>query len=409
MKRLNSAMSPSVSPGYETGRNRKRVLAAIGSRANYSSLKSAIDAISKHNQLELEIVAYSTAVLDRYGDVSSIIELDGYKVNYRLMTHVDGENLLTMAKSSGLAMADLAQVYQASRPDYVLVVGDRYEVLPAAMAAAYMNIRVAHTMGGELTGTIDESVRHAITKLSHLHFPATEKAAARLMSMGEDPAHVYQVGCPRLDLAARIVNRTSMREELAVDEGVGANIDLNKPFILVSQHPVTTEFDSASEQMNATLQAVSMSGLPAIVLWPNSDAGGASISSAIRKAREKNLYPSFRFVKNLKPEKYMSLMARTSCLVGNSSSGIREGGFLGTPVVNVGSRQTDRETGENVSNVQPIIGDILAGIEFAISHGRFEPNTLYGDGTAGLAIASALASAPEPPLQKRFFEKHQQQ
>ena len=381
---------------------KRRILAAIGSRANYGSLKSALREIQAHEDLQLEIVAYSSALLDRFGDVASLIERDGFNIDYKSFSHVEGETPLTMARSSGLSMIDLAQVYDQSRPDYVLLVGDRYEVLPAAISAAYMNIRVAHVMGGELTGTIDESVRHAISKLSHKHFPATEHASKILRVMGEDPEHIHWVGCPRVDLAAEILARGETGHEIDLFEGVGAEIDLSKDFILVLQHPVTTEYALSGTQMDSTLEAVSKTGFPAVVMWPNSDAGGAEMSTSIRVAREKGFYSKFRFVKNLPPEKYMSLMNKTICLVGNSSSAIREGSFMGTPAVSVGTRQSSRELGPNVLEVSNEAGDIFKGISKMIEKPRPDQSYIYGTGKAGASIANILATSSLPPIQKKF-------
>ncbi len=382
----------------------KKILVAIGSRANYSSLKSAMMAISEHPELELEVVAYSSALLDRFGLVAKQIRQDGLPVTYEAHSHVEGELPATMSQSAGLALMQLSQVISSSSPDYVLIVGDRYEVLPVAMSASYMNVRVAHTMGGELTGTIDESIRHAISKLSHLHFPATIGSAERLKRMGENPDFIHVVGCPRLDLAIRC--EALEEEDLAssVSEGVGAEVDISKPFVLVSQHPVTTEYDQARFQIEQTLQAVADTSLPAIVLWPNSDAGGAAMSAVIRGRRERNPETPLRFVKNLPAEVYMSLMARTLCLVGNSSSGLREGAFLGTPVVNVGSRQNRREVGDNVIHANHAYADIRLGIEESVRRGRYARSLIYGSGDAGRRIANILAEGDLPPLQKEFFE-----
>ena len=381
----------------------RKILAAIGSRANYSSLKSAMVAINEHPQLELQVVAYSSALLDRFGLVARQIRQDGLPLTHEVHTHVEGESPGTMAQSAGLVLMQLSQVLAKSSPDYVLVVGDRYEVLPAAMSASYMNVRVAHTMGGELTGTIDESIRHAVSKLSHLHFPATGEAAERLRGMGENPDHIHLVGCPRLDLAAECMAYGDEDLANSIANGVGKTVDITKPFVLVSQHPVTTEYDQARFQIGQTLEAVAGTLLPAIVLWPNSDAGGAAMSAVIRAWREKNPDAPFRFVKNLPAELYMSLMARTVCLVGNSSSGLREGSFLGTPVVDVGSRQNRRETGSNVIRANHNSADIRFGIEKSVSNGRHPQSFVYGKGDAGARIANVLAETDLPPLQKEFF------
>lgn len=382
----------------------KKILVAIGSRANYASLKSAMSAIQAHPLLDLRIVAYSTAVLDRFGDVASQIQDDGFQVDHRLFTHFEGETPSSMALSAASALNAITPVLESVQPDYMLLVGDRYEVLPAAIASSYMNVRVAHTMGGELTGTIDESIRHSITKLSHVHFAATEESAKRLARMGEDPANVHRVGCPRIDLAADLEKRAGPANRLPVLTGVGAEVDLAMPFVMVSQHPVTTEYDKARRQMESTLEAVSQLQIPAVVLWPNSDAGGAIISATIRRWRERNPMLPFRFVKNLPAEDYMTLMQVTKCLIGNSSSGLREGSYLGTPVVNIGSRQLSREVSENVIAANPDPTSILTAITQTFEKPRSKRSYLYGRGDAGLRIAAILADNRPPDLQKKFFE-----
>src|SRR5688572_190734 len=187
---------------------------------------------------------------------------------------IDGASLLTMAKFSGLGLLELPNVFANLQPDFVLTVGDRFEPMATTLAAAYMNIPIAHTMGGEVSGTIDESIRHAVTKFAHLHFPASKEARERIIRLGERPENVHMVGCPRIDLVAEILaNDTNKLDEHLFDTGVGERLNLNKPFVLVSQHPVTTEYGEGERQITATLKAVRALGLQAIVLWPNADAG----------------------------------------------------------------------------------------------------------------------------------------
>lgn len=323
-------------------------------------------------------------------------------MNHKIFTHMEGENPTSMAHSAAAALSGIIPVLAAEDPDYVVVIGDRYEVLPIALAASYMNIRIVHTMGGEVTGTLDESVRHAITKLSHLHFAATREAANRIISMGEDPRTVHWVGCPRIDIAREIAGRFNP-ENVHLD-GVGSSINLEEPFILVSQHPVTTEYELAGLQMKQTLEAISAIGLPSIVLWPNSDAGGADISKSLRIWRESHPETNLRFVKNLPAETYMGLMSIAACLVGNSSSGLREGSFLGTPVVNIGSRQQSRECAENVIQAEYSVESIRGAIENALDAGKSEPSSLYGTGNSGQRIAQVLAQDHFPSLQKCFID-----
>jgi UDP-hydrolysing UDP-N-acetyl-D-glucosamine 2-epimerase len=280
----------------------------------------------------------------------------------------------------------------------VVTVADRYETIATAIAASYMNIPLAHTQGGEVSGSIDESVRHAVTKLAHLHFPATELSARRVIAMGEDPASVFNVGCPSIDLVAQ-TDLGLPRDALAYFGGVGARIDPDKPYLLMMQHPVTTEYGHGLEQINATLEAVAAQDMQALVFWPNIDAGSAQVAKGLRLFREKGLAHGFHFFRNLPPEIFIKLMAHCACMVGNSSAALREGAFLGVPAVTVGTRQQNRETGRNVVRSSHDVGEIAAAIRSQIAHGPYEPDHLFGDGSAGAKIAAVLAQA-RPAIQK---------
>jgi UDP-hydrolysing UDP-N-acetyl-D-glucosamine 2-epimerase len=370
----------------------RKICVVIGSRANYSSIKSAMRAIQQHPLLQLQVLVMASAVLDRFGSVVDLIESDGFKIDARLYMLIEGETPITMAKSTGLGLLEIPGIFERLKPDIVFTVGDRFETMATTIAAAYMNIAIAHSMGGEVTGTIDESIRHAVTKFAHLHFPSSKDAAERILRLGELKENIYLVGCPRIDLVFDVLNSKQEKNLNSIFlDGVGSNFDLNKPFILVSQHPVTTEYGVGKNEILQTLLAVSKIGMPAIVLWPNSDAGSDDISSGIRSWRENNLDSNMHFFKNLPIEMYILLMKRTACLVGNSSSGIREGAFIGTPVVNIGSRQDKRERGRNVLDSTNNTDSIFEAIQHQIKHGPYEPEPIYGNGNAGDKIANILA------------------
>ncbi|MBR29836.1 MAG: UDP-N-acetylglucosamine 2-epimerase (hydrolyzing) [Spirochaetaceae bacterium] len=371
----------------------KKICVVIGSRANYSSIKSAMKAIQDHSELELQLIVGASALLDRYGAVIRLIEQDGFPIAARVHMLIEGETPATMAKSTGLGLMELPTLFEQLAPDVVLTVGDRFETMATTLAAAYMNIPVAHTMGGEVSGTIDESIRHAVTKFAHIHFPASQGARDRIVKLGELPEHVHMVGCPRIDLVADILNadRASLENEL-FERGVGDHLNIDEPFALVSQHPVTTEYGAGEAQITATLQSIRELSLPAIVLWPNADAGSDDIARGIRKWREHEGGDRMHFFKNLPIETYVGLMKKTACLVGNSSSGIREGAFIGTPVVNIGSRQNARDRGSNVIDVSYGKDEIKAAIAQQLDHGPYSMEPIYGDGQAGKRIADILAT-----------------
>ncbi|MBN8555163.1 MAG: UDP-N-acetylglucosamine 2-epimerase (hydrolyzing) [Deltaproteobacteria bacterium] len=379
----------------------RKICVVIGSRANYSSIKSAMRAIQNHPSLELQVIVGASAILDRYGSVVNLIERDGFKISSKLYMLVEGETPATMAKSTGLGLMELPTIFTQLQPDIVLTVGDRFETMATTLAAAYMNIPVAHTMGGEVSGTIDESIRHAVTKFAHIHFPASRDAKERILKLGERTEDVYLVGCPRIDLVDEILKTPNTSIQNLFETGVGERFSLNEPFILVSEHPVTTEYGAGEKQISTTLNAVAAINLPAVVLWPNADAGSDDIARGIRKFREQNKAKNMHFFKNLSITDYVHLMKKTVCLVGNSSSGIREGAFIGTPVVNIGSRQDSRERGENVLDASHEQNLIEAAIKKQIQHGPYKSEPIYGDGKAGEKIAQILSKC-EVKIQKRI-------
>lgn len=373
----------------------RKVCVVIGSRANYSSIKAVMRAVEAHPDLALQLIVGASAVLDRFGAVVEVIARDGFRVDARINVIIEGETPNTMAKSTGLALLELPTIFDMLKPDVVVSVGDRFETMATAVAAAYMNIPVAHTMGGEVTGTIDESIRHAVTKLAHLHFPANQDAADRIIRMGEEPSTVHVVGCPRIDLISELLNEADGVDEAWIaKEGVGAHVDTRQPFLLVSQHPVTTEYGSGEAQIGETLAALETLGMPTIMLWPNVDAGSDDVSRGMRKFRETHRPEHIRFYKNFPVETYARLMYRAACLVGNSSAPIREGAFLGTPTVNIGTRQQGRQRGANVVDVGHDRRAIVDAVRAQVAHGRYASEHIYGDGAAGPRIADILATAP---------------
>jgi len=382
----------------------RKVCVVVGSRANYSSIKSVMRAVREDSDLTLQLIVGASALLDRFGSVIDVIEADGFEANAKVTMIVEGETPGTMAKSTGLGLLELPTLLDLLKPHVVISVGDRFETMATAIAAAYMNIPVAHTMGGEISGTIDESVRHAVTKLSHVHFPANRQAADRIIRMGEDPAAVHVVGCPRIDLVAEIVEKDGAlgSTDWLEREGAGAHIELDEPFLLVTQHPVTTEYGQGEAQINETLAALQELRMPTIMLWPNADAGSEDTARGMRKFRERHRPEYIRFYKNFPIETWVRLMLASACIVGNSSAPIREGAYIGVPAVNIGSRQRGRDRGGNVVDVGCDRAEIVAAVRAQIAHGRYASDHLYGDGRAGGRIASVLAEAPLT-VQKRLM------
>lgn len=371
---------------------KRKICVVINNRANYARIKSALLVMKKNKKVELQIVLGSSAILDTYGAVSNIIKKDGFKINQIVYTLVEGENLLTMSKSTGLSIIEFSTVFDKLKPDIVLVIADRYETLAAAIAASYMNIFLAHTQGGEVTGSIDESVRHATTKLAHIHFPASLKAKKNIIKMGEKRQKVKLVGCPSLDLiepSKLNINRKFKKKYS--NYGVGdLTIDFDKPYIVILQHPVTTEYNQIEKNINQTIKAALKVKQQIVWLWPNVDAGSDLVSKCIRKTRENKKPKNIRWQKNYNPEDYLILINNASCLVGNSSSAIREGAYLGVPAVNIGNRQNNREHGDNVLHVNYNSDNILKAINKQIKKKKYPKNKIFGDGKAGERISKIL-------------------
>ena len=370
--------------------SKRKICIVVASRANYGRIKSVLSSINDHPDLELQLVVAASALLHRFGNVVKIIETDGFKVSAKTYYIVEGENPVTMAKSTGLAIVELSTIFDNLKPDLVLTVADRFETLATAVVSSYMNIPLVHTQGGEMTGSIDESVRHAITKLSHIHFPATEKSRDILIRMGENPDYIFNVGCPSLDIVKQSDKNITMNDFKKFG-GIGSPINPQKPYLIVLQHPVTTEYDESYEQMDQTLQAVQKTGLQALILWPNVDAGSDWIAKRIRIFNEDYPESIYQYVRNLPVESYIKALSNCRCIVGNSSSGIREGAFLGVPCVNIGNRQNKRERAANVIDVPNNTDMIYKAINKQLNNGKYEPSYIYGDGSSGIRITNILS------------------
>lgn len=377
--------------------NKKRKICVVtANRAEYSRGRTVIREIARHPELELLLVVMGSHLLDRYGLSVQEVESDGFPINYKIYMELDGKNPCTMAKSVAIAISDLATYFENAKPDIVVALTDRYEILGVATTAALMNILVAHIQGGEVTGTIDESVRHAITKLAHIHFPATEKSKERIIKMGELPEMIFNVGCPATDLllsapqysyeeTINILNSKIIKQK-------EFNLSSEFPFILGLQHPVSTEFGSCLGQIFETLEALKdLTSHQILMLWPNIDAGSDDISKGIRYFQTKTPDTKLTVVKHIPQELYVNLLRHTSCMFGNSSSGVRETCYFGTPTVNIGTRQQDRERGGNVIDAPYDRQKIHEAIKTQISHGRYEPQYIFGNGDAGKLIANILA------------------
>jgi len=378
---------------------RRKVCVVLVDRANYGRLKPVMRAIAARPALELQVLAAGTMVLERFDLPVKIVKADGFEVSGEIYIELEGSTPPTMAKSVGFGVVEFASEFQRLKPEVVLLIGDRYEALAAAIAAAYMNICIAHLQGGEVSGSIDESARHAITKFAHYHFPSTQRAAEYLVRMGEHPETILAVGCPSSDIARQLDYR--LKPDLVNTGGGGAPIDVDRPFLLVLFHPTTTEYGGEHQQMEALLGALDHLRLQTILLWPNIDAGANHISKAIRVFRVNHQPNWLRTLTNLAPGDYLKVLANAACAIGNSSSFVRDASYFGTPVVLVGNRQEGRETDLHVVSAAAVTEEIVAATYAQLAHGRYAPSTLYGDGQVSERIARALCELT-PRVRKRL-------
>ncbi|WP_196892702.1 UDP-N-acetylglucosamine 2-epimerase [Aureivirga marina] len=372
---------------------KKKICVVVTARPSYSRIKSALVAIKNHPNLELQLVVAGSALLGRYGNAVDVIQADGFEITEKVFMVLEGENPTAMAKTTGIGVMELSNVFYNLKPDAVVTIADRFETIATSIATAYQNIPLIHIQGGEVTGNIDEKVRHANTKLADLHLVASEDARERVVKMGENEDMVINTGCPSMDLVKEIMDNPMLDyDPIEKYGGVGEDFDWKSGYIVVLQHPVTTEFDKAREDAFKTLEAVEQLGIPTFWFWPNVDAGSDGTSGAIRSFRETVKPKNIRFFKNMEPHDFLRLLKNSNCLIGNSSAGIRECAFLGVPVVNIGSRQNRRQRGENVLDVNYNVEEIKEAISKQASIKEYPSNPIYGDGLSGERIAEVLAT-----------------
>ncbi|MDC1425201.1 UDP-N-acetylglucosamine 2-epimerase [Oceanospirillaceae bacterium] len=371
----------------------RKICVVVTARPSYSRIKTTLQAIKSNLNLELQLVVAGSALLDRYGKVSELMIKDGFEITSRVFNVIEGEDLLSMAKTTGIGIVELSTVFDQLKPDVVVTIADRFETIATAIAASYMNIPLAHIQGGEVTGSIDEKVRHSITKLSDLHFVSNGKAAERVFKLGEVKATIFDCGCPSIDIAKEVLERPEMDFEPFEKYGgvgPGSELDLSGGYIIVMQHPVTTEYKDSGQQILHTLEAVQNINMPTLFFWPNVDAGSDALSKGIREYRELSDSKNIHYFRNMVSLDFLRLLANSKAIVGNSSVAIRECSFLGVPAVNIGSRQSGRERGGNVIDVMHDTTEIENAIRLQVSRGHFDHDLLYGKGDAGKQIADIL-------------------
>jgi UDP-N-acetylglucosamine 2-epimerase (non-hydrolysing)/GDP/UDP-N,N'-diacetylbacillosamine 2-epimerase (hydrolysing) len=378
----------------------RRVLYLTGTRADYGLFSPTLHHIAENPELDLHVLITGMHLAPEFGTTADFVAADGFNIVARVETLLASDSGGAMARSIGLGIIGITQVLETLLPDMVIVLGDRGEMLAGTIAATHLNIVTVHVHGGEVSGTIDESVRHAISKLAHYHFSATPQSRERLIKMGEDPSRVYFVGAPGLTYLRQTEPLPVAQIEEALD------LDLSKPVILVTQHPVTTESNQAVEQMRLTLDVLQRIGRQTVITYPNADSGGRQMIQVLLEYLDT---PSFRIRKSLGQRLYVSLLHHARVMVGNSSSGIIEAPFFGIPVVNIGSRQQGRERAANVIDVPHNAEAIYQAVQMAMYDETFIEQAHhcanpYGDGFADERITKLLTniSLERCVLQKRL-------
>ena len=398
---MSALLSTATKKIPRTGK--RRICFPITSRAYYGRSQLLIKKLHAHPDVELELMLGGSILLDKYSrHIADDIEAGGFSISGSFLNVIEGGNHVAMAKTACLTALEFTNGLHTLAPDIIVICGDRFEQLAIAMAAAYLNITIAHIEGGDVTGSIDESVRHAITKLAHLHFVTNDDAKRRVLAMGEHPDYVFNTGSLDVELASRI--ETVVTSERLNGYGVGHHVDLSQPFLVVVQHPVTTERDNRLH-IQTTLEAVARLNMPTVWFWPNPDAGTGEMAENLRHVREQHgeLTDRMRFITNVPADEFVSLLGQAACLVGNSSAGIKECSYLGTPVVNIGGRQQGRLAADHVVHVPYDAARIEAAIAAQLAHGRYPSSGLYHRPDTSEQILKVLATA-ELYTQKRFFD-----
>ena len=360
-----------------------RIAVVITARASLARIHTVLEAL--RGACDLRVILAGGALLHHYGDTERDLPVP---VAHRVYSSLAGNTLSTTAAETGLLASYLSPIFREDQPDLVVTIADRHETLGTSIAAAYQHIPLAHIQGGEHTGSIDDKVRHANSMLADYHFPATPQSADTLRGMGVRGG-VFMLGCPSMDLAAQAIHDPQWEQTL-----------------VVLQHPVTNEAAAAAQQIDETFAAITSEELvdaPVLWLWPGQDAGSDALAKRLREHREHRDACGIAFLRHLPAQEFLSVLRSARVLIGNSSAGIREGAYLGTPVVNIGTRQSRRERAGNVLDVGHNRHTIRDAIAKQLQHGRYQPNTLYGHGRSGEAIAHrliALCRHPASPGQR---------
>ena len=370
---------------------KRLILGVTGIRSEYDIMSSVFNAIDCHSTLDLKLVVTGAHLSDAYGHTIDEIRSDGFEIVDEIQNLLNGDQDFFRVKGLAIQLQGLVQTVSRVRPDVLLVLGDREESMTTALVGAYMNIPVAHICGGDrVVGNVDDQVRHAVTKLAHLHLVTNSESAARILRLGEQDFRIFNVGNPGLD---RLIDMPELNSS-DLSLRLGFEIAEREPLLLLIQHVISTEIDHAYDQMRVTLDAVKDLGLPTVLSYPNSDAGGQKMIQAILEYKS---LPNLHITKNIPRLEFVNLMRRASCLLGNSSAGILEAPLLKLPVVNIGNRQKGRLHAENVKFVPHKKEKIIEAVQHAVYNKEYREevghcSNPYGDGKSSKKIAEILAN-----------------
>lgn len=344
-----------ASPDFK--KKNKKIAYVSGTRADFGLMTPILRAIDKSKKLNLQVYATGIHLMPEFGATVQYVRKE-FPSAVNIEAKFDTDDRSGMAKFTGNFLSKLVGIFIKNKPDFVLTLGDRPEMLCTAMACLYLGIPTGQVHGGEKTSTVDEVARHAITKLSHVHFPATEESARRIEKMGEEKWRIHVVGAPALDVI--------LNEKLPTGEEICKQLELDprKSFILVTQHPVSEEVERATSQMETTISAVKKFNLPVVISYPNADAGGRKIIGVIEKEKSN---PLFHIFPSLEHKQFLALEREAAVWVGNSSGAMIESSSFQTPVVNIGTRQMGRQRGANVIDVGCDRKEIAAAIEKSLN------------------------------------------
>ena len=373
----------------------KKVLYVTGTRADYGLMHETLELLDNDKNIQLDIVSTGMHLMEEFGYSVNEIKKDNFNLHIVNQTFLKDDEQ-SMSVFIGNLINDLTKLMSKVKPDIVLLLGDRGEMLAGAIVASYLQIPIAHIHGGDVSSTVDDSTRHAITKFANIHFPATEKSASRIKQMGENPENIFVVGAPGLDSIIKCKNKIDI-------DYLKEKYNLKKDFILVLQHPVSLEVEDSAFQISQTLDAVTSTDYQIILVYPNADAGGRAMISKIDEY-DVDAY------KNIPHKDFIGLLGLASILIGNSSSGIIESSSFKLPVINIGTRQQGREKASNVVDVDYDCNEILNAISF-IESNEFKDSlnhcqNPYGDGKASERICKILndIKLDKELLNKQFFE-----